>query len=276
MPVYNAQAYLEESIHSILEQSFKSFELIIINDGSTDNSLDILDNYSNKRIQVINNEHDFIKSLNIGMTQARGRYIARMDADDIMLPDRLKVQYEFMESHPEIDICGGWLDAFGGRNGTMQQPLAHNDIMSIMLLHNPLYHPTVMMRKRIVENMLLINNIRLCYKEEYIYAEDYKLWMDLAVEGYRFANIPKVLVKYRVSEAQNTNRYHREMLETTLKIQNEYIEHVMEKIFESDERFYELLNSMIELHNDDTLSFSDIEKMVYILFTSFLRMNRID
>ncbi|GHV40027.1 glycosyl transferase [Bacteroidia bacterium] len=267
MPVYNAQAYLEDSINSILEQSFKSFELIIINDGSTDNSLDLLGNYSDNRVQVINSEHDFIKSLNIGMTQARGQYIARMDADDIMLPYRLTMQYGYMEAHPEVDICGGWLETFGNETATttMQQSLNQRDILSTMLLHCPLYHPTVMMKRSIIDNMPLIGNIRLCYKEDYIYAEDYKLWSDLAMSGYRFANIPEVLTMYRISKTQNTSRYLIQMQQTTIKIQGEYAEFFMEKMLEDNESYYNILNEMIDLHNKDILNFNQLRRILYIL-----------
>ncbi len=108
MPVFNAANFIQGCIDSILKQTLKDWELIIINDGSTDNTLNILQLLVDSRISINTNNHDFIASLNKGLSLSKGKYIVRMDADDIMLSERLQTQYDYMESNPEIDICGSF------------------------------------------------------------------------------------------------------------------------------------------------------------------------
>ena len=111
MPVYNAEKYLIEAIRSILTQSFMDYELLIINDGSTDDSLKIIKSFSDKRIRLVQNERNIgqANSLNKGIKLARGEYIVRMDADDISLSERIKKQVKFMDANPEIGISGTWI-----------------------------------------------------------------------------------------------------------------------------------------------------------------------
>ncbi|MDD4761099.1 MAG: glycosyltransferase family 2 protein, partial [Bacteroidaceae bacterium] len=115
MSAYNVEKYIKEAIDSIIGQSFSNFECIIVDDGSTDSTRDIIRSCQDERIVLLENKHDFIASLNLGMDAARGKYIARMDADDIMHPDRLKIQYSVMESEPSITVCGTWMQHFGER-----------------------------------------------------------------------------------------------------------------------------------------------------------------
>lgn len=107
MPVYNGAKHLRECLDSILSQTFGDFELLIVDDGSTDNTCEIIESYNDARICLIRNKHDYIASCNLLLSEARGKYIARMDADDIMMPDRLAYQYEYMESHPDVSVTGG-------------------------------------------------------------------------------------------------------------------------------------------------------------------------
>ena len=108
MPVYNGEKYLRESVDSILNQTFTDFELLIINDGSTDSSMEILNSYSDSRIRIVTNEVNLrlIKTLNKGIDLATGEYIARMDCDDIADPKRLEIQLQYMEKHPDVAVCG--------------------------------------------------------------------------------------------------------------------------------------------------------------------------
>ena len=114
MPVYNAEQYLREAIGSILHQTFTDFEFIIINDGSTDRSEEIIKSYTDTRIRYYKNESNLklIATLNKGFDLAGGKYIARMDADDISLPNRLQLQFELMEKNPEVGLCGTWFENF--------------------------------------------------------------------------------------------------------------------------------------------------------------------
>ncbi len=211
MPVYNSSQYIREAIDSIRQQTFADFELIVVDDGSIDNSVSIVNSYDDKRIRLLLNEHDFIGSLNLGVLEARGKYIARMDADDVMLADRLQKQVDYMEQHPEIHICGSWTEVFGAEEGIIRTATYHEEIVSTMLLHNAMIHPSVMIRKSVLENNL--------YQTGYPCAEDYKLWTELASKGFRFANIPEVLLKYRRSANQVTQTRQEEMFQSTFKIQ---------------------------------------------------------
>lgn len=266
MPVYNALEYLQQSIDSILQQTFTDFELIIVDDGSTDNSAEIISGYEDPRIHLILNGHNFIQSLNIGITAAIGKYITRMDADDIMLPKRLQLQYEFMEHNPNVDISGSWMQSFGQREYLMRNATDHKGILCQAILHSPLYHPTIIMKRNIIHSFPVLNNISQFYNEKYTYAEDYHCWIELIKMGFVFANLPEVLVKYRCSNSQVTVIKQKEISACTFKIQNEYIEYVMESIVKKDNEYYDLLENLIELFNKDKLSFSDLKQILYIIY----------
>ena len=110
--MYNASLYIKNCIDSILAQSFQDFELLIVDDGSTDNSCEIVNSVRDNRIRLIRNQHDYVGSLNMLLDEAKGKYIARMDADDVMYPNRLSIQYEYMENHPDVDFIGGRMAVF--------------------------------------------------------------------------------------------------------------------------------------------------------------------
>ncbi len=198
LPVYNGEKYLKEAIESILNQTYKDFEFIIINDGSTDKSLDIIEKYKkeDERIIVISRENKgLIATLNEGIEKAKGKYIARMDQDDISLPNRFEEQLKFLEKNPEIGVCGTWVEVFGeNRNPILwKMPIKDEELRPRLLFSVTFAHPSVMMRKG------LINQYNLRYNEKYINAEDYKFWLDFS-KYTKFGNIPKKLFLYRYHE----------------------------------------------------------------------------
>lgn len=198
MPVYNGARYLQEAVESIRNQTFRDYEFLIIDDGSTDCSAEIVRSYDDKRIVFQSNEENIgiNSTLNKGILMARGKYIARMDCDDISLPGRLERQVGFMEGRPEVAVCGTWFEHFGNINGTAR-PLAeeHEEIRCRLLFGNALAHPTVMMRKdMIVEKNLL-------YDPSFDAAQDYDLWVRVS-RNFRLANIPEVLLRYRTHDLQ--------------------------------------------------------------------------
>ncbi|CVK19931.1 glycosyltransferase family 2 protein [Sporomusa sphaeroides] len=197
MSVYNGEQYLREAIESILKQSYKNFELLIINDASTDTSRSIIQSYSDPRIRLIDNEVNLglTVSLNKGIALSQGEYIARMDSDDISLDERLEKQVQFMKEHSDIGVCGSWVETFGVRHEIWQYPIEHNEITSRLLFYNSLAHSTVIFRRN------LLCKLGLCYNEEYRYSQDYELWIRCS-GVVRLANIPEPLVKYRLSENQ--------------------------------------------------------------------------
>ena len=147
LPVYNAGIYLQESVESILRQTYSVFELLILDDGSTDGCSDFLNQITDERIHLIKRNHNYIATLNYGLSIARGRYIARMDADDKMFPTRLEEQVAVLEADKNSMICASYMQRMGGEdvyNSGLKgkiNPFAH-----ILLLGNFIAHPTVMLR----------------------------------------------------------------------------------------------------------------------------------
>lgn len=202
MPVYNAARYLRECIDSILAQTFTDFELLIVDDGSTDNSRDIVRSYRDKRIRLMENRHDYIGSLNKLLDEAKGKYIARMDADDVMMPDRLAAQFEYMEEHGEVTVVGGRFQIIGKEKDEQNGAKRTEEVTIEMLVNcNTVAHPTVMMRKEDIKK----HNLQ--YNRDFIYAEDYKLWLDTLHAGLRIVNITNILIAYRLSDGQVTAKY---------------------------------------------------------------------
>lgn len=202
MSVYNAEKYLDDAIQSILKQTYKNFEFVIINDGSNDRSLEIIKKYKNEddHIILISRENrGLISSLNEGIAKARGEYIARMDADDISLPFRIEKQLQVMEHDKNIVVCGSWINIFGENiNEKVARYFEHDKQIKANLLVSCCFaHPSVMIRKDALTN----NNI--LYDERFKNAEDYYLWTQLAKVG-KFYNIPEILLKYRFLETSIT------------------------------------------------------------------------
>lgn len=197
MSIYNSARYLTEAIDSILDQTLTDFEFLIINDGSTDKSREVVLSYSDNRIKLIDNETNIglTKSLNKGLDLALGKYIVRMDADDISLPHRLKTQFEFMEKNPQVDVCGSWYKLFGHRNDITRTPVLDREIKGTLFFHNCIAHPAVIIRKN------TLNKLKIKYNEDFLQSQDYELWCR-EIDKLKFANIPEVLIEYRVHENQ--------------------------------------------------------------------------
>lgn len=199
LPVYNAEKYIYDAVSSILNQSYTNFELLILNDGSTDDSLKIIEQFNDNRITLINNESNLklISTLNKGIALSKGEYIARMDADDICHVDRFKMQVEFMESNPDYILCGSWaniIDSHGTKKGTIKRIDQHDLLKVNMLFTTPFIHPTVFLRSSVLKNEE--------YSHEALHCEDLELWMRLS-EKYngKFYNVPEYLLNYRIHES---------------------------------------------------------------------------
>ena len=206
MLVYNGSLYLREAIESILAQTLTDFELLIINDGSTDDSLAIINSYADSRLRVICNEKNVGESAsrNIGLENAQGEYIAILDCDDVSLPQRLEKQLQFMKAYPQIGVSGSWVSTIGEQGSQLWQYPTHPEKLRCELLfHNVLANSSVMMRR----NILLNNGIRY---QSLGYAPDYALWVKLVQHNILLANIPEVLVYYRVHAAQLSRQVNHE------------------------------------------------------------------
>jgi hypothetical protein len=199
MPVYNSAPYIEEAIASILNQTFTDFELLLFNDGSTDESATLIRSFSDARIQLFDYTQNvgYVAHLNHALELARGTYIARMDSDDVADPNRLARQVAFMENHPEIGLCGTAYREFGGRQGLMPVPITDVEIRRWMLAGNPFGHPTVLMRKALTVQH------HLRYDPAAMPAEDYRLWYEFS-RVTQMVNLPEPLLSYRVHEAQTS------------------------------------------------------------------------
>mgnify|MGYP001614677822 CR=1 FL=1 len=194
MPVYNAKKFLNEAIDSILNQTFKNFEFLIINDASTDNSKQIILSYRDSRIIYYENKINLgvAKTLNIGLALTTSKYIARMDADDISVQNRLEKQVEFMEKNPQVAVCGTWLKLINNENNDIwQSPSDHKTIKSLSLFYSSLYHPTVLIRNDVLKRY------HLSYNSSFKHVEDYELWVRI-MENARVANLKEVLLFHRI------------------------------------------------------------------------------
>ena len=195
MPVYNAEKFLYESIESILNQGFKDFEFIIIDDCSTDSSNEIIKTFANQdeRIKLYVNEKNIglTKSLNSALTRSRGKYIARMDADDISLRERFQFQFDFLEENQEVFLVGGWAVEVNpvGKQGEKMTPETNlGKLQKKLNKENNIIHPTIFFR----------NQKNLFYREKFYYAQDYDFYLNLLSSGKKLINLSKILLKYRV------------------------------------------------------------------------------
>ncbi|WP_329805040.1 glycosyltransferase family 2 protein [Flavobacterium facile] len=212
MPVYNSELYIKEAIDSILNQTFTDFELIIIDDASTDKSVEIIQSYTDSRIQLIVKPQNsgYTNSLNYGLTIAKGEYIARMDSDDISMPERFAKQVGFLEANKDVVVCGSVFNIIG-TGEIINVPEEHEDIKFGMLLRCRIGHPTVMIRKRV----LIENNIN--YNHEMEPAEDYDLWVRLSEIG-KLYNLKEPLLSYRIHQNQVSTSRNEKQKEASKKV----------------------------------------------------------
>jgi len=219
MPVHNAARFLKPAIESILSQSFKDFELNIVDDGSTDDSADIIAAYAEKdpRIRVLRLDvnRGIVQALNAGLALCRGEFVARMDADDVALPDRLADQVKKMTENPAIAALGGavtYIDADGKELGLIRRCNVH----ASPLAGSPLLHPTVILRRS------LLSEHHLQYHEQYRYAEDYFLWLELQPYGLLDA-LESVVIQYRITESASRRKFLKPMLRAALRVKRDAI-----------------------------------------------------
>jgi len=224
LPVYNGEQYIRETIDSILSQTFRDFELIIINDSSTDGTVSIIKEYADPRIAVVHNETNsgLIYTLNRGLTLCTGKYIARIDADDIALKERLQTQFDFMEAHPEVGVCGCSIEIFNDKNTRRQRvdfAGSDLDIRAFTFFQSPFNHPSSFIRKSILDEHCLQ------YPEQYLHAEDYGLWLEV-LKYTKGANIPTVLTRYRKHEKSITaidEKKNNKRIEVSMQLHTRYL-----------------------------------------------------
>jgi len=225
MPFRNAAATLRRSIESVLNQTFREFELIIINDGSWDGGKTLAGKYKDSRIRLIDlAASGIVKALNTGLSQARGTYIARMDADDFMYPERLDKQYQYLETHPEIDVLGTQANYCGNRfvnagfNHYIEwnnQLLNHDQIFANRFVESPLIHPTVMLRTSLLRE-------QGGYREG-LFPEDYELWLRMLHEGMRFHKINECLLDWHDAPGRLSRTDERYQPDAFFRLKTDYL-----------------------------------------------------
>lgn len=198
-PVYKTAAFLKEAVDSMLSQTFTDFELIVLNDCSPDNAEEIMDAYDDPRIVRYRGEQNvgLGNVLNVGISMARGEYIARMDSDDISLPDRLQFQVDYLDAHPEYDLVSVGMKEFGEGNALHYYDNETEQIKFNALFYSPILHASSLWRKDSFDG--------LPYNQSFVPSEDYELWTRALVKGVKMRNLPKVLYLYRKFEGQATS-----------------------------------------------------------------------
>ena len=244
LPVFNAELYVKDSIQSILNQTFFDFELIVINDGSTDRSEEIILEFKDNRIKYFKNNTNLklIETLNLGLNLANGKYIARIDADDIAFSNRFEKQVEFLERNTEYGLIGSFAQSIGVENKIMKYVEDDEEIRFALVTHNPFIHSSVMFRSAI----LLEKNLKYC--KEQIHVEDYHLWISF-LKFTKGKILSDILIQYRIHDNQISNRFNIIQKSNSLKIQRKYLN---ENLSPND-------NRLISYFLDDNNSFSYLE-----------------
>ncbi|MBI3608074.1 MAG: glycosyltransferase [Nitrospirae bacterium] len=204
MPVYNGGDYLRQSIRSVLDQTFGDFELLIVNDCSTDDSVKVIESFHDPRIVIHHNEKNLgqTKSLNVGLKRVRSPYIARLDADDMACPRWLETLFGFLQTHPDCVVVGASsiiIDAGGTGRRIFRKPTEPSEILAYFLCDTPLIHGSVMMRADAIAEVG-------GYNEEFVVCQDYELWSALMRKNRVIRNVPDILVKIRFYDDSTCSR----------------------------------------------------------------------
>ena len=269
MPVYNAENYVGSAIDSILKQTITDFEFLIFNDGSSDNSRQVIESFKDPRIKLYDYtvNSGYVAHLNRGIELAAGKYIARMDADDISVPNRFETQVNFLEHHPEVGLCGAWILQFEGADepGTQvlyKYPFDHDEICVKLLRHNSFAHPVVMMRR----SVLMEHGLR--YEPDFMPSEDARLW-SIMRRYTRLHNIQKILLHYRKHNNQISTEKRDLRRRNTSRIKVEMIEEVTGPLSEKEKSIY---SDVVHQTYSDS---SDYISGVYALVNKIIDANNV-
>ena len=217
LPVHNGTQWLGETLKLILAQTYSNFEIILVDDASTDNLADVLVDYCDKRLHAVHLMKNIGVSAarNVGIEMAQGSYIAFCDADDLCQPQRFELQLAFLEQHPEIGLCGSSFTCFDTQDReTVVHPAADSEIRKVLMQRNCFGLSTIMARARILK----ANR----FDESLSVSEDYELWTRLAASGVRLANLPESLIRYRLHSQQASRHKSTTLDQVTRKIRSVY------------------------------------------------------
>ncbi|MDI9312657.1 MAG: glycosyltransferase [Limnohabitans sp.] len=252
MSVHNGEKYIDDTVKSILNQDYYEFDFLIVDDGSFDNTTEIIHSFKDSRIKFIRNDKKkgCAYSLNQGLKEIETKYIIRTDADDISRKDRIGKQIEFMNYNKEFGLSGTWFNEF--ENGVRKYSYTDNcdEIKVQMLQSNPIGHPTVILR------LEALRKFGLLYNEKYLYCEDYELW-SRCVNHFPISNLKEILVLYRRHAEQISTKYFQQQcFESTSVKLNQIKSFVNLNSFD--------LSIYIKLLNNSTLSEKEILRSMQI------------
>ena len=261
LPVFNCEKYIDKSINSILNQSYRNFELIIINDGSTDKSENIIKSFRDKRIRYYSQENQGLaKSINQGIKLARHEYIARQDADDISLPQRLEKQITYLQSNPNCNLLGTWAKIINEdkiTNRYLIHPSTNSGCVYKLLFDCCFTHTSVMIRKSIFKEVGTFNE-----NNDKVPPEDYEMWSRIAKKS-NVANIPEVLVYFREHSSSMSYNKPLKLRYNAAKISIDNI------LYFSGQENYKIANSIATIYYgldnilDEKINFLEIKNLLF-------------
>ncbi len=286
MPLYNNEKYVGEAIGSLLAQSFGDFELIVVNDCSTDSSLEVVKNFNDPRIKILNNEvnEGIVYSRNKGLEVAQGKFIAPFDSDDVAMPEKFMRQIAYLKKHPEIGLLGSWVLLINQEGHTMKQHWKlnanQNMVPSLMLFKNYFTHSAIILRRDAIP--------KEGYKSGFDMVEDYKLCCDVA-RKWKVWNFPQYLLKYRIHQTSITKSYPynlalqeekifrilfnnlemdltKEQLDCHFLIKNDVLIEDSEMVLKTEAFLLEILN------NNRRLKVYDQEQLLEVVFNRWLKI----
>lgn len=231
MPTYNVEPYVRESIESVLNQTFTDFQLLVMDDHSTDGTLEVVRKIDDPRIRIVQNEKNvgLSENLNRGLDLIDTEYFARMDGDDIALPQWLQREVEYLDSHPEVGVCGGGGQRFGTSQSIIRFPEEHADIAANMLFGCTTIVPTVRM------DVVRRNNLR--YRRDAFPAEDYRFWAD-CMRVTQLHNIADILFRYRMHTTQICTSRREEQQLKVAEVRRYMLEWLSENFTEEENRYH--------------------------------------
>lgn len=271
MSVRNGERYLSEAVDSILNQTFTNFEFIVVDDASDDTTPYVLDRYNDSRIIRLRNETHLglPSSLNRGLQIAQGVYVARMDADDVSLPERLQRQYDTIVATPDLDVLGTWSRIVTLANRVVcesRPPTTHNMIVWTLLFHNPLVHPSVMLRSSLLKDSG-------GYDPNYELSQDYELWTRLAFKA-RFSNLPETLITYRRVYRYPSSHKFKAQGKAFETARTKYISRLLGRDLPLEHTEWLAQSSKALMQRDRrTLSFKNCETVIALLLEAFRAMD---
>lgn len=247
MPTYNVGPYVEEAVNSVLQQTYADFELLVIDDCSTDQTVEVVKSISDPRIRIERNEKNLglADNLNRGLSLIHTEYVARMDGDDIAEPNWLEEEVKVLDHHPEIGVCGGCGKRFGTSDSLIVLPESHEDCLVNMLFSCSILVP--------VYRHELYSKFGMRYRRESFPAEDYRFWVDCS-QVTRLHNVPKVLFHYRMHEKQICTSLKEEQKGKTDDVRRLMLQRLGDSLSKEDFEYF--LNAFVdgEIHDKSTLA----------------------